>query len=218
MAVAPTPTKKQFWRYIPLLGIPSFILLYIIATFYYPGGSQADNNAIGFSWLHNYWCNLLNTTAINGQANPAKPIAISAMVLLCISLSAFWYAFPAHMRAKRSIQQTVRLSGVLTMAAASLLGVLEHDLALNIASLLGVAAVLGTLIILKKQNWPILFWYGMINVLLVGVNNLFYYQAGLLQYLPIVQKLTFASFLLWLWLITYYARPRNQSLVNNSKV
>lgn len=173
MAVVPIQAKKQYWRYIPLVGIPCFVLLYIIATLYYPGGSQTDPNAIGFSWLHNYWCNLLNHKAINGQVNPAQSIAITAMVLLCISLAVFWYCFPSCTAAKNGHRQVVRYSGSLAMVAASLLGVLEHDWVTNIASLLGVIAVIGTLVILKKEEWWFLFWYGVANVLLVGLNNLF---------------------------------------------
>ncbi|HEV7621655.1 MAG TPA: hypothetical protein VGO09_07980, partial [Flavisolibacter sp.] len=50
----------------PVFGSFAFIILYIIATIYYPGGSQANNVSKGFSWVHNYWCNLLNEKAING--------------------------------------------------------------------------------------------------------------------------------------------------------
>lgn len=207
MAV-PIQAKKQYWQYIPLIGIPCFVLLYIIATLYYPGGSQADPHTVGFSWLHNYWCNLLNNEAINGQVNKAQPIAIAAMVVLCISLAVFWYCFPFCTTAKNGHRQVVRYSGTLAMVAASLLGVLEHDWVTNIASLLGVIAVIGTLVILKKEGWKFLLGYGLVNVLLVGLNNLFYYNTHLIYYLPIIQKITFASFLLWIWLMVYYARRK----------
>lgn len=209
MATVPIRSKKQHWHYIPLLGIPCFILLYIIATLYYPGGSYADNKAAGFSWLHNYWCNLLNDKAINGQINPAQPIAVTAMGLLCISLAAFWYCFPFSTTAKKAHQLLVRYSGTLAMVTATMLGVLEHDWVTNIASLLGVIAVIGTLVILKKERWNFLFGYGIVNVFLVGINNLFYYNPHLIHYLPIIQKITFASFLVWLWLLAYYAKRKN---------
>lgn len=40
-----------FWLY-------AFLLFYVVATFFYPGGSQLDKTASGFSWTQNYWCNL----------------------------------------------------------------------------------------------------------------------------------------------------------------
>jgi hypothetical protein len=211
MALKPIQTKKRYWQYIPLAGIPTFVLLYIIATLYYPGGSQTNAHAIGFSWLHNYWCNLLNNQAVNGQANAAKPIAVSAMVLLCISLTVFWYFFPYSTTVKKGLQQMVRYSGTLAMITASLLGILEHDWVINMASLMGFFAVTGTIFILKRLSWTTLFWFGVVNTLLVGINNLFYYNESLIRYLPIIQKITFAAFLIWIWLITYYTRPK----VNN---
>jgi len=74
----------------PLFGTLLFTCLYFIATLFYPGGSQADKNSKGFSWTNNYWCNLLNENAMNGQHNAARPIAITAMLVLCTTLMIFW--------------------------------------------------------------------------------------------------------------------------------
>ncbi len=59
----------------------------------YPGGSQVDVNSKGFSWINNYWCNLLNENAISGQHNPGRPIALTGMAVLCFSLSFFLVCF-----------------------------------------------------------------------------------------------------------------------------
>jgi hypothetical protein len=178
------------------------VLLYVIAAYYYPGGSQADISSRGFSWINNYWCNLLDTKALNGYPNRARPVAIFAMTVLCLTLTVFWYNFPGSTDAKNWIKRSVKCSGLLSVLFAALLGFFEHDKMTNAASLFGIIAVVGAIYILGKQNWQMLFWLGIINVLLVGVNNLFYYADGLLKYLPVVQKLTFAIVLLWMWLIT----------------
>lgn len=174
----------------------------MISTFYYPGGSQIDTGSKGFSWTDNYWCNLLDDEALNGELNGAKPIAIAAMIELCLILAVFWYKFPVSIATNGWIKQVVRYSGLLAMLMGSLLGVLDHDLITNVASFFGVIAVVGAIYMLGKQKWRILFWLGIVSVLLVGVNNLFYYTDRLLKYLPVVQKLTFAIVLLWIWLIT----------------
>src|SRR3954449_6164304 len=70
--------RIYLWTLLPLFGIILFLLLYFIATLYYPGGAQFDKTTKGFSWTQNYWCNLLNENAINGLPNPARPIAITA--------------------------------------------------------------------------------------------------------------------------------------------
>src|SRR5829696_8591889 len=84
----------------PLAGIMLFVILYIFAAILYPGGSQADKRSIGFSWLNNYWCNLVNEKAINGQVNIAQPLAIFAMFILGLSLAVFWYQFAGAMNLK----------------------------------------------------------------------------------------------------------------------
>jgi hypothetical protein len=195
--------RKSTWFWIPLLGIPSFVLLYVWASFYYPGGSQADAQSTGFSWVNNYWCNLLNSTAINGQTNPAQPIAMTAMVVLCISLAVFWYLFPMISLSKTLSVRITQFTGVAAMGTALLLNSsVDHDLITNLASLLGLMAVMGTLIGLRRLQWNVLFWFGTMNLLLVLLNNLLYYNAELIRYLPLVQKISFAAFLVWLFLIS----------------
>jgi hypothetical protein len=195
--------RKSTWFWIPLLGIPLFVLLYVWASFYYPGGSQADAQSTGFSWVNNYWCNLLNSTAINGQINSAQPIAMTAMVVLCISLAVFWYLFPMISLSKTLSVRITQFTGVAAMGTALLLNSsIDHDLITNLASLMGLVAVVGTLIGLRRLEWNALFWFGTMNLLLVLLNNLLYYNAELIRYLPLVQKISFAAFLVWLFLIS----------------
>jgi len=197
----PANKQKFQWELIPLTGIPLFILLYIIAASLYPGGHPGDLQAKGFSWLHNYWCNLLNEQAINGQRNSGRPVALTGMIILCISLATFWFYYPVKPGIPHKLQWLIRISGTLSMGTALFITVFDHDGVTNIASLLGLIAVTGTLIILyrTKQHW--LFRLGLLNLLLVGVNNLFYYSPSLLYLLPMVQKLSFAAVLGWIWLI-----------------
>ena len=184
---------------LPIFGTLIFFLLYIISTLLYPGGSQVDTNSIGFSWTNNYWCNLLNENAINGQHNSAKPVALAGMLVLCLTLSFFWFIFPRQLNVSKYLKFTIQISGALAMTVAFFLFTdLNHDFITNLASSFGAIATLGTLIGLYKNNWHILFLLGLFNILLVGLNNYVYYNKDLLIYLPVVQKITFASFLLWI--------------------
>lgn len=141
----------------PFFGTIVFICLYIIATFYYPGGSQVDKYSNGFSWSNNYWCNLLNETSINGKHNPARPIAISAMVILCLSLANFWYIFPEKTATKKSIRLTIQISGALAMTISLFLFTSFHDIIIIVASLFGMLAIFGTFIILHQLQWNACF-------------------------------------------------------------
>lgn len=193
--------KRLLW--LPVCGIPGFVVLYVYASLYYPGGSQADAHATGFSWVNNYWCNLLDDIAINGQTNAAQPIAMIAMLVLCISLAVFWLVFPSVSRLEFVLLRITQFAGVAAMVTALFLNSsLDHDLITNLASLLGLIAVAGTLKGLRLLKWHSLFWFGVINLVLVLLNNYLYYSPHLLRYLPLVQKISFASFLFWLILIS----------------
>lgn len=197
-----------------ILGVIIFVILYIVATLLYPGGSQLDKNAIGFSWVNNYWCNLLNGTAINGQPNPAKPIAMAGMFILCLTLILFWILFPIRIGLNKALKLTIQISGTIAMVIAFFLFTnLNHDLITNLASAFGFIAIVGTFIGLYKAKWFGLFVFGLLNVLLIGLNNYLYYSEELIVYLPLVQKVTFASFLIWLCCISkelYLAERRNK--------
>lgn len=174
-------------------------MLYIVAALLYPGGSQVDEKAIGFSWINNYWCNLLNERAINGEPNPAKPLAMAGMIVLCVSLAFFWILFPNHINLQTKLKRVIQITGLLAAVIAFLLFTnMDHDLITNLASGFGLIATIGTFIGLYKQRWFGLFLFGLLNILLVGLNNYVYYTKGLIIYLPVIQKISFATFLIWI--------------------
>jgi hypothetical protein len=183
----------------PIIGKGLFALLYFIATLYYPGGSQIDKNSIGFSWANNYWCNLLNDKAINGQTNSAQPIALTAMFILYLTLTFFWFQFPKYTNLNKCYKWTIKICGTLAMTIGLFLFTkFDHDLITNCASFFGLIATAGTFIGIYKNGWKILFYLGLLNIILIIVNNIFYYDKNLILYLPIVQKITFATFMIWI--------------------
>jgi len=202
---------KNIWVLTPILGTLLFVVLYIGSTVLYPGGSEIDKNGVGFSWTNNYWCNLLNENAINGQHNPAKPVAITGMIILCLTLLLFWLLFPRHIEIGKPGRLIIQISGSLAMAIATLLFTnIDHDLVTNLASLFGVIATVGTINGLYRNKWYGLFGFGLVNILLVGLNNYFYYSNDFIIYLPAIQKISFAVFLLWICciVINLYAKPK----------
>ncbi|MFN8356337.1 MAG: hypothetical protein U0Y10_17910 [Spirosomataceae bacterium] len=207
---------KRIWALTPIFGTVIFVILYFIATLYYPGGSQFDKNSIGFSWTNNYWCNLLNDTAINGQKNAGQPIALTAMLILCLTLSSFWLQFPNHTNLDKKYKLTIQVCGTLAMTIGFFLFTkFDHDLITNLASLFGLIATIGTFIGLYKNSWKTLFYFGLMNILLVITNNFLYYNKDLISYLPIVQKITFATFLIWVCFINLKIFSLTKNTLNN---
>jgi hypothetical protein len=197
-----TTSRHSATALLPAYGSLLFIILYITAALLYPGGSQADKQAKGFSWLNNYWCNLLNEKAINGTVNPARPFALTGMLVLCTTLSLFWFNFPRFAHFKNPAKIIYQLSGLLSMFSAMMLFSRFHDLATNVAGAFGVIALVGTFAGLRRFQWNKLFVFGIFNLLLVVLNNYLYYHSDLIYLLPVVQKISFASFLCWICCIS----------------
>jgi hypothetical protein len=192
---------KSIWILTPVIGSILFIILYIIAAFLYPGGSGTDKTTIGYSWTDNYWCNLLNEKAINGQINEARPIAITAMIILGTTLSTFWILFPALTQLKKYHRLLIQIAGTVGMIASFLLLTrIDHDIAINTSSAFGLIAMLGTMIALYQLKWKGLFSLGVFDLLLIALNN-YLYHTEQMTYLPLVQKFSFLSFLVWFCLI-----------------
>ncbi|MEP6951567.1 MAG: hypothetical protein ABI863_19910 [Ginsengibacter sp.] len=199
-----TNKTQSFWVLTPLFGAILFVCLYVVATLLYPGGSQVDKNSRGFGWTDNYWCNLLNENAMNGEHNLARPIALTSMFILCFTLAAFWYIFPRQIGFRKSNRLAIQISGIVSMAIGMFLFTNLHDTIINITGLCAVVAIVGTFAGLRKLRWPRLFWLGIFSLLLVAGNNILYYGRGLILYLPVLQKITFLFFLLWICLINIY--------------
>ncbi len=197
-----TGKTKIIWVLLPIFGSLAFLCLYFIAALFYPGGSQVDKYAKGFSWINNYWCNLLDENAMNGKHNSGRPAALTAMLVLCVTLSFFWYQTPRYYNWGKFNKVVVQLTGTSAAAVAMFLFAGWHDLIINIAGALGSIALISTLIGFYKSKCYRLFLFGIANLLLIVLNNYVYYSKGLIIYLPVIQKISFSSFLIWVCCIS----------------
>ena len=184
-------------RLLPTFGILIFITIYFYSASIYPGGSLADANSVGYDWFNNLWCHLMNEHAINGQANPARSISIFAAVILCVSMIIFFFQFAKYF-VKNSIWKImIKASGIIAMASAAFIFTNYHDVmttVLSICGLLGITAILRSL---HLQNMTFFKIWGIICVIVIGLNNLFYYNENYTEYLPMVQLIDFVLILSW---------------------
>lgn len=195
--------KIDFFEHVPLIGILIFVGLYIYAALLYPGGSQFDSNSQGFSFMHNYWCNLTNAKAINGLENPGGMLARAGMVILCISLGIFFLRF-FQFGLKPSVWRSVlQVCTVLSLGSAIFIFTPLHDELTIVSSLFGLVMIIGVLILLFRSNWTRFKITGIICGIMVLINNYIYYSAQFLEYLPFIQKITFAAVLLWVIGLNY---------------
>lgn len=207
-----TGNNKEIWILIPLFGALIFFVLYIIGSYLYPGGSQIDKHSIGFSWMNNYWCNLLDKFAVNGKLNPARPVALSGMVILCVSIAFFWVLFPQYISAGKSNKLLIQFSGSLSMSIAIFVFTDMHDNIINTAGILGIVTIICSLIGLYKMKWFGLMIMGSLNLVLLFLNNYIYQIKDLLIFLPMVQKISFVSYLTWISIIDLKLYYREKSI------
>jgi len=193
-----SPVIGNYWGLAPFIGSIVFSGLYLVAAILYPGGSSADIHSTGFSLLDNYWCNLLNDKALNGQPNTSKPYAVAAMLVLSCSLLFFWWQFAAVVYWGKQVKRGIQICGTLGSLCMLFLPFGKHDLVINLSALFGGIALVLVIIALRRMNLINLYRTGLFNLVLIGINNIVYYTEKLLWMLPVVQKITFLFFICWM--------------------
>jgi hypothetical protein len=84
-----TPLSRQIARC--WFGLGAFSLAIASAIAVYPGGSWSERQSSGFSLLRNFWCDLVRSSAINGEPNGAsRALASLAFAALAFALWQFW--------------------------------------------------------------------------------------------------------------------------------
>lgn len=174
-----------------------FALIYVFAANLYPGGSQADLTHPGFDWVHNYWCNLTNLNAMNGQPNAARPYAVAGLWILCGGLGIFFFQFGNTVDFGKGWKRMVQISGILSVSLAALVFTRFHDLITILASIAGLFSLIGIVVGISKNKFRGFQWTGGMCVLLLLVNNVIYYAEAGIEWLPLIQKFTFLGVLLW---------------------
>ncbi len=193
--------KRQWVLLTPTFCIALFIALYIYSTSLYPGGSYSNPSQLGYSWVHNYLCNLVGPNALNGQINEAKNISIIAIFILGFGIGYFYLIFPRYFEMRKLWRRVIQSAGVASMFFAVFLFTDQHDLVLNIAGILGVITIFGSLVALSRHNAYGLMWTGLACCFLIAANAYIYYTKLFIDWLPLIQKITITILLLWIVLM-----------------
>jgi len=94
----------------------------------------------------------------------------------------------------------IRIFGTGSMVCASLLFTPLHDIMIPLASLCGLVALVAIFYVLYGQADSTLFYFGLVCMFLMGLNNVLYYSnsESLIYYLPLLQKISFLVVLTWI--------------------
>lgn len=188
---------------LPLYGIGIFLLLYFLAAVLYPGGSNADSVSEGYSLRNNYWCDLMADYAKNGHDNPARPVAIIAWVILCLSISLFWIYLPGLFPVKSINHKIIQGGGTIAMSAAIFSFTKFHDTVINLAGLFGSVTLILAFIEFKKAHRYDLLALGLFCYFLGLINYFIYTTHIFISQLPVLQKVTYAFCLMTFGLGSY---------------
>lgn len=182
---------------LPTIGIVIFIGLFIYTASLYPGGSQLDPESVGFDWQRNYWCNLMSEEALNGEINPARPVALTAMVLLCVSMAYFFFLFAEYYEQHLKWRRAIKISGITGMLSAIFIFTSWHDVMTTLLSVAGIVVIIGMIRALYRNKYIPFMIAGIGCMIVIGINNWFYYDERFLAYSPLVQKTAFVLILGW---------------------
>jgi hypothetical protein len=185
--------------FAPAVGVISFYAFYALAALLYPGGSYDDRKQPGFSLVRNYFCDLLDAEALNGQPNPGRPFGLVAMAVIVPTLALFWLSVARLYPKQRVLVMTTRIAGSISALATLLLLTPFHDSAVDIGGGFGLVAFFSVLAALPRAQHGLLFLGGLV-ALAVSFACLFIWRTGLgMPALAGLQKLAFALFLAWVF-------------------
>src|SRR3954468_607216 len=195
-------------KYSILFGIIISISLLLIATRYYPGGSQFDKSVVGYDWKNNYISNLFGEKAINGAHNTSRFWAVAGMMFLSVSFAIFFIQFSKKIPVKGAAN-VIKYFGTGAMLFTFLIATPLHDLMITIASTMTLISIFYITVFVFKSRL-LLFKFICVACLLVFYCSLYMYYSGTyLKFLPIMQKVTFASTIILILGLEYFSQKED---------
>ena len=199
--------SKSFKYYLPYLTIAGFgvyLIVFTIATFGYPGGSTNLPVYEGYSFFHNFLCDVMNPVTQTGVLNEARPLAIVSHLILSFTMISFFYLLPEIFSFTNRNTKLTRGFGMFTMFVFIFMYTEYHDEIVTATAVFGTLALIPFFIELKNysnsglKNISLACFGLSVIVFLIFVSKIGFY------YLPFIQKMAFvldASWAIWVSLI-----------------
>jgi hypothetical protein len=201
--------------HLPLLGIVVSVCLFFVATTYYPGGTTDSAATVGYEWAHNFVCSLFAPIALNGAANPARYVAIPAMLVLCVSIGVLFKSL-SNKSTSKIHRKAIEIGGIGSAVYGFLVVTPMHDLMVDIVLPFALTGLLATLHLLYVMRSWRLFFVGSVCIVLLLLSAAMYYGHVFFGLLPVVQKASLAACLGWLVAVNY-ATFDQESVAPNPK-
>jgi len=179
------------------------VILLVIATLAYPGGSLLDKNSIGFDWSKNFLSNLFATKAINGSENPGWIWALIGMAFHSVGYGIFFINMSKKI-SSRQWANILKFIGAINIILFFLIATPLHDLGVIsiILTLIGLFTI--TVFILKSKLHLLKFC--CIVCLLTYYCFFLLFGLGYLDLSVIMQKVYTISSMLLILLLEYFTK------------
>jgi hypothetical protein len=142
--------KQMIQKYSVLICLVTSVILIVIATWGYPGGSLLDKNSIGFHWSKNFLSNLFATKAVNGAANKGWIWALIGMAFHSVGYGIFFINMSKKVPSKQWAN-ILKIIGFANLLFIFLIATPLHDLGTIsiVLTLIGLFTI--TFFILKSK-------------------------------------------------------------------
>lgn len=190
-------------KYSVLISLVISVILIVIATLVYPGGSLLDKNSIGFGWSKNFLSNLFATTALNGSENPGRIWAVIGMAFHSVGYGIFFI----NMSKKIALKQwanSLKFIGVANIILIFLIATPLHDLGVISIILTLIGLFIISVFILKSKLKLLKFC--CILCLLTYYCFFFLFGFGYMALSVIMQKVYIISSMLLVLGLEYFTK------------
>ena len=189
--------EKKYLPYFPIFGLGLYIIAFAFAASEYPGGSISYPYANGYSFYHNFLCDIMNPITQTVIINNARFLAIISHMILSFTMISFFYILPKIFDVKNRNTTLIAYFGMATMTVFIFMYTEYHDLIVTITGVLGVIALIPFFIELQNfKNKGLKLLAYLCYALSIIVFFIFETKIGL-YYLPFLQKITFVLDAYW---------------------
>ena len=191
-------------KYSVLICVVISVILMVIATLVYPGGSLLDKNSTGFHWSKNFISNLFAAKAINGSENTSRIWAIIGMAFHSVGYGIFFINMSKKM-SSRHAATVLKFVGATNIVFNFLIATPLHDLVVLISIVLTLIGLftITVFILMTKLH---LFKFCCIICLLTYYCFFSLFGFGYLGLAAIMQKVYSISSMLLVLGLEYFTK------------
>jgi hypothetical protein len=187
-------SSDKFWQSrvfsLVILSTSLFVVLTVIAMFFYPGGTWVDANTHGYLFFENTFSDLGRWTTMSGASSPVSAtLFLFASMLAGCGLALFFIAFPQFFRETRS-QQVLSISGSVlgVLCGLCFVGIaftpadkflpIHHQFVMSAFRLFALAVLLYVVAIFRHANYLRRYGWALVGFLALLIGYILLIQFG----------------------------------------